>query len=260
LESLGLSESSIKIGGVMVFADGSLAAGTAALSSPYKDQPENMGKLFYKQDELADILEKIHRAGFQAVIHAMGDRAIEEALKAVEKALATIPKENHRHRIENAAVLNPKLITWMEKLGVTVSLQPYLIFSEFSVWSAMSRLGAERARWLYPLRTLIDKGIWVAGGSDCPMEPLNPFVQMKAAVARSVFPEEQITIEEALRMFTINAAYISFEENAKGSIEEGKLADLTVLSRNPLETSPEKLDSLKVEMTIIGGKIAYQRI
>lgn len=248
----------INLGGAIIFADGSLAAGTAALSSPYMDQPENMGSLFYTRKALADAITKIHRAGLQLVVHAMGDKAVEEALMAIKEALPLPFKPNHRHRIENAAVLNRELIEQMKSLGVVISLQPYLIFSEFAIWSAINRLGYERARWLYPLRTLINNGIIVAAGSDCPMEPLNPFVQMKAAVARSFFPEERVTIEEALRMFTINAAYISFEEDMKGSIEGGKLADLTVLSGNPMDTPPEKLDNIKVEMTIVGGRIVYQ--
>jgi predicted amidohydrolase YtcJ len=145
----------------------------------------------------------------------------------------------------------------MSDLEVTASVQPYLIFSEFSVWSAMDGLGSERARWLYPLKTLMTEGVIICGGSDCPMEPLNPFLHIKAAVARQFFPEEHITIDEALRMYTVNAAYASFEEDVEGSIEEGKLADLTVLSQNPLKIPPNEIDRIKVEMTIVGGKVAY---
>lgn len=248
----------IKLGGVIIFADGSLAAGTAALSSPYVNQPENMGSLHYTRESIADAITKIRRSGLQAVVHAMGDRAVKEVLMAIKETTLLSSMINHRYRIENAAVLNRELVDQMKSLGVVISIQPYLIFSEFAIWSALNRLGYDRARWLYPLRTLIDSGIIVAAGSDCPMEPLNPFVQMKAAVARSFFPEEKITIKEALQMFTINAAYVSFEEDVKGSIERGKLADLTVLSENPMDIPPEKLDNIKVEMTIVDGKIVYQ--
>ncbi|MGB9959966.1 MAG: amidohydrolase [Candidatus Bathyarchaeales archaeon] len=247
----------VKLQGVIIFADGSLASRTAALSKPYKDCPTTRGTLFYTQEQLIELIAEIRKNNLQPVIHAMGDKAVKMALNAVEEALAEADRRNLRPRIEQAAVLNKALIKRMKGLGVLVSVQPYMIFSEFSVWSAMDGLGGERARWLYPLRTLMAEGVKVCGGSDCPMEPLNPFIQIKAAVARQFFQEEQITVDEALRLYTVNAAYASFEEDLKGSVEEGKLADLTVLSQNPLEISPNEIDRIKVDMTIVGGKIAY---
>ena len=132
-------------------------------------------------------------------------------------------------------------------LGMIVSVQPKCVISEFSVWSAVDRLGFERARFLYPLKTLFREGIWVIGGSDCPMEPISPLSGIQAAVTRSYFPEEQITVDEALRMYTINAAYASHEENIKGSIEEGKLADLTVLSHDPNTVLSSKIQDIQVK-------------
>lgn len=249
----------VKLQGVIIFLDGALASRTAALSSPYKDCPTTKGTLFYAKKELKELIIKIRRNHLQPVIHAMGDQAINIALSAVEEDLDEAARKILRPRIEQAALLSMDLIKRMKALGVTASVQPYMIFSEFYVWSAIDGLGAERACWLYPLKTLFSEGVTVAGGSDCPMEPLNPFIHIKAAVARQFFPEQQITVEEALRMYTINAAYVSFEENLKGSIENGKLADLTVLSRNPLETPLNEIDSIKVEMTIVGGKIVYSR-
>jgi predicted amidohydrolase YtcJ len=247
----------VKLQGVIIFADGFLASRTAALSSPYKDCPTTKGTLFYTQKQLKDLIAEIGKNNLQPVIHAMGDQAISMALNAIEEALDETRRKNLRPRIEQAAVLNMGLIGRMSSLEVTVSVQPYLIFSEFSVWSAMDGLGSERARWLYPLKTLMTKRVIICGGSDCPMEPLNPFLHIKATVVRQFFPEEQITVNEALRMYTVNAAYASFEEDIKGSIEEGKLADLTVLSQNPLKIQPNEIDSIKAEMTIVGGKIAY---
>jgi len=243
--------------GVKVFVDGSLAARTAALHEPYSDDPATKGQLLYSQKELNAFVAKAHKANFRLVLHAMGDQAIDMSLTAIEKALMEAPRKNHRYRIEHASVLNKELIQHIKKLGVVVSIQPKVVISEFSVWSAVDRLGPKRARWLYPLKTLINEGIRVTGGSDCPMEPISPLVGIQAAVTRQFFPEEQITIDEALRMYTINAAYASFEENVKGSIEEGKLADLTVLSRNPQTTPPSKIGDIKVRMTIVGGKVVY---
>ena len=141
-----------------------------------------------------------------------------------------------------------------------VSIQPKCVISDFSVWSAVDRLGSERAKGLYPLKTLINEGIRVLGGSDCPMEPLSPLLGIQAAVTRQFFPEEQITVDEALRMYTVNASYASFEEKIKGSIEEGKLADFTILSGDPRKTPPSKIGDINVDVTIVGGKVVYQRL
>jgi predicted amidohydrolase YtcJ len=159
--------------------------------------------------------------------------------------------------MEQAAVLNQQLISRIQKLGVIVSVQPLVVASEFSVWSAAENLGAERARWLYPLKTLIETGIRVVGGSDCPMEPLSPLMGIQAAVTRTAFPEEQVTVDAALRMYTVDAAYSSNEEKVKGSIERGKVADLTVLFDNPKRVPPEEVGKIKVEMSFVGGKLVY---
>jgi predicted amidohydrolase YtcJ len=188
----------------------------------------------------------------------MGDEALDMALTAIEKTSIESPKGNWRPRIENASVLNKKLIQRMKEQKVTVSVQPCAVSSEFSVWSAVEHLGSARARWLYPVKTLIDEGIRVSGGSDCPMEPISPFLGIQAAVLRQPFPEERITVEEALRLYTVNAAYASCDEGVKGSIEEGKLADLTVISRDPRTTAPSKIKNIEVTMTIVGGKVVYK--
>jgi predicted amidohydrolase YtcJ len=244
--------------GFNIFVDGFLAARTAALYEPYCDDNSTKGQLMYKQKELNALITKAHKANFGLVIHAMGDQAINMTLTAIEKALKEAPRKNHRYRIEQASVLNKELIQRIKKLGLTVSVQPKVVVSEFSVWSAVERLGSERARWFYPLKTLIDEGIVVIGGSDCPMEPLSPLLGIHAAVARQFFPEERITVDEALRMYTVNAAYASFEEDLKGSIEDGKLADLIVLSDDPRITPTSKIGDIKVRMTIVGGKMAYR--
>jgi predicted amidohydrolase YtcJ len=142
---------------------------------------------------------------------------------------------------------------------VIVSVQPRVVASEFSVWSATEHLGAERTKWLFPLKTLIKKGVKVVGGSDCPMEPLNPLLGIQAAVTRQFFPKERITVGEALRMYTVDAAYSSSEENIKGSVETGKLADLVVLSRDPFSVPPSEIASISVELTIVGGRVVYSK-
>jgi predicted amidohydrolase YtcJ len=258
MDNLDAGVDTARMLGVKVFIDGSLAARTAALCDPYIDDPATKGLLLYSQQELNALVAKIHKAHFGLVMHAMGDQAIDESLKAIEEVLVESQKKDYRYRIEHASVLNEDLIQRIKKLGIIISVQPKCVISEFSVWSVVKRLGSERARWLYPLKTLIKEDIRVVGGSDCPMEPLSPLLGIQAAVTRPFFPEERITVDEALRMYTVNAAYASFEENVKGSIEKGKLADFTVLSADPRITSPSKIGNIKVCMTFVGGKVVFQ--
>jgi predicted amidohydrolase YtcJ len=254
-ELLRYSDAKLKVGGLMIFADGYLAARTAALLQPYGDDLSVRGELLCGQEEMNAVAAKTLRAGLQLVIHAVGDRAVDAALTMIEQVPNEAPKDV-RFRLEQAAVLNEALIKRIKTANVIVSVQPRVVASEFSVWSATEHLGAERARWLFPLKTLIKEGVKVVGGSDCPMEPLNPLLGIQAAVTRQFFPEEQITIDEALRLYTVDAAYSSDEENIKGSVETGKLADLTVLSHDPHKFP---LNQIAVEMTITGGKVVYSK-
>jgi len=254
-----LEDDRLRMGGVMVFADGFLAARTAALKEPYSDDYTTKGKLLYSREELGALVARLHKANTRLIIHAMGDQAIDLVLSILEKNLEELPRKNHRYRIEQASVLNRELIHRIKRVGAVVAVQPCTINSEFSAWSAASRLGPQRTMWLYPLKTLLKEGIRVSGGSDCPMEQISPFSGIQAAVTRQFFSEEQITVEEALHMYTVNAAYASFDENIKGSIEEGKLADLTVVSRDPRTTPPNQIANIKVKMTIVGGKIVYPK-
>jgi predicted amidohydrolase YtcJ len=202
---------------------------------------------------------KILKAGLQLVIHAMGDKAIDAALATIDDAAIKAPTKDLRVRIEQAAVLNEGLLQRMKKQKVIVSVQPLVVASEFSVWSATDHLGPKRARWLYPVKTLLKEGIMVIGGSDCPMEPLSPLLGVQATVTRDFFLEERVIVDEALRMYTVDAAYSSSEERIKGSIETGKLADLTVLSHDPRIVPLSEIENITVEMTIVGGTIVYSK-
>jgi predicted amidohydrolase YtcJ len=251
-------DSTLKVAGAVISVDGYLASKTAALFQPYTDGSEN-GKLLCTQEEMNTEAKKILKMELQLIIHAMGDKAIDTAVTAIEQVSKETPQKDRRIRVEQAAVLNQKLITRIKKDKIIVSVQPLVVASEFSVWSATENLGAERARWLYPLKTLIENGIRVIGGSDCPMEPLSPLKGIQAAVTRTAFPEEQVTVDEALRMYTIDAAYSSNEENIKGSIEAGKLANLTVLSGDPKNVSPNEIENITADMTLVGGKVVYPK-
>jgi hypothetical protein len=253
------ADSALRIGGAAIFADGYSAARTAALFQPYSDYPAASGSLLCTQEEMNALAVKVHKASLQLVIHAMGDKAVDAALTTIEETSREASGKELRNRIEQAAVLNEGLIERMKKQKVIVSVQPRVIDSEFSVWSAIDHLGPERSRWLYPLKTLLKASIRVSGGSDCPMEPLSPLLGIQAAVTREFFPEEQITVDEALQIYTVDAAYASFEENIKGSIEKGKLADLAVISRDPRAVPPNEIGNIKVEMTIVGGSVIHPK-
>jgi len=253
----GFGNEMVRLGFVKILADGSLGARTAALKQPYADKPETCGMLIYLQRKLNRLVLKAHRAGWQLAVHAIGDKAIESVINAFSKALKKFPRKDHRHRIEHCSVLNPRLIRHMKRLGLIASVQPHFIVSDFWV---VDRVGVERARWVYPFKTLLKEGVMVASGSDCPVEPISPILGVWAAVARKSFSEESLTVEEALRTYTLNAAYVSFDEARMGTIEVGKFADLAVISHDPFKLAPNDIKNISVDMTMVGGKIVYSRL
>lgn len=259
----GFGNPRLKIGAIKIILDGSLGGRTAAMLEPFSDDPENRGILIYDEAKLREIVKKAHMAEFQLAIHCIGDRAAVVALDAIEEALREKPKENHRHRIEHASVLNEELIERMKKLGIVASVQPPFIVSD-GRWM-LDRVGEERAKYVYPFKTLLEEGIKLAAGSDCPVEFMDPLPGIQAAVSRKVtpdytfIPEQRVSVEQAILMYTLGAAYASFEEDIKGSIETGKLADFVILSDDPLKVPTDKIAGIEVEMTIVGGEIVYSK-
>jgi hypothetical protein len=252
-------ESMLRLGGGLIVADGYLAAKTAALSQPYADESSNSGTLLCSKKDLASAIEMVFTSNLQLVVQAMGDKAIGVSLTTIKNVSRGSTPKTFPHRLEQPAVLNRAIIERMKEQNVVASVQPCVIASEFIVWKARDHLGEDRTRWLYPLKTLSEAGMHVAGGSDCPMEPLNPLLGIQTVVNRDFHPEERISVWEALRMYTIDAAYASGEENLKGSIEEGKFADMTVLSEDPFSVSPKDLGRIAVKMTVIGGKTVFSK-
>jgi len=253
--STGFGDDMVRLGFVKILVDGSLGGHTAALEEPYADNPGTRGTMLYTQPKLNETVLKAHKAGLQVAVHAIGDRAVNAVLKAFEEALEKVPNENHRHRIEHCSVLNPKLIERMKRINAVASVQPHFAVSDFWV---VSRVGEKRARWVYPFRSLVQSGIVVAAGSDCPVEPINPLAGVWAAATHPNNEEERVTVEEALAMYTVNGAYASFNENKVGLIKPGMLADFTVLSDDPCSVPPERIKDITVEMVIVGGKITYK--
>jgi len=248
----GFGNDWLKIGCVKILLDGSLGGRTAALKEPYADDPSNKGLLLYREEELRQLVCKAHDSGYQLAVHAIGDYAIDLSLDAIEEAQRKTPRKDHRHRVEHASIINPKQIEKMSRMEVIASVQPAFVTSDF--W-AVDRVGRKREKWVYPFKTLFRKVV-ASAGSDCPVERLDPIEGIWAAVTRGGFlPDERLGVDQVLHMYTLNAAYASFDEDEKGSISERKLADMVVLSKDPFKVPPDKLKSIKVEKVIIGGRI-----
>ena len=258
----GFGNDRLKLGPLKIFLDGGILARTAAQHQPYQNDPDNRGILWMEQEELNQLVERAHRAGFQIATHAIGDRAIESILDAYERALRKWPARNHRHRIEHCELITGCLLDRIVDLDVLPVPQP--IFLREGGDGYIKNLGEERAHKLLPLRRMLDAGLPLSGSSDSPVSAYNPLQGIETAVTRRIWdgrkigPGQEVTVAEALRMYTRGGAYASFEENQKGTIETGKLADFVVLDRNPLTTPPDELASIGVTMTVLGGKIAYQ--
>ncbi len=254
-----------KIGPLKLLGDGSLGARTAALCKPYEDDPSTTGILVFTQEELDKLVKTAHNKGMQVAIHAIGDKIMYMALESIEKALKENPRSDHRHGIVHCQITNNELINRYKELDVTAYIQP--IFLHYDIHIVEDRLGKDRAKSTYAFKTMLDRNIHIALGTDCPVEPLDVMPSIYCAVTRKDLkgypengwlPEEKLTVEEAVYNYTIGSAYASFEENIKGSITEGKLADMVVLSENIFEVEPDTIKDIVVDMTILGGKIVYQ--
>lgn len=259
----------LKIGGLKGFADGGLGASTAYFFEPYADNPKTSG-LLASQMFPEGIMEKrilsADKQGIDVAIHAIGDKANFIILNIFEKAIAENAVRDRRWRIEHAQHLRPEDIERFAKLNVIASMQPYHAIDD-GRW-AEEKIGKERCRTTYAFKSLLDKGATLALGSDWPVAPLNPLESIYAAVTRRTtdgknpggwFPEQKISLEEAIKGFTWNGAYTEHSEKTKGSVEEGKFADLVVLDQNLFKIAPEKIKDARVTMTIVGGRIVYSK-
>jgi len=259
---------SLQIGGLKGFADGSLGSATAYFFEPYVDNPKTCG-ILHSQMFPEGIMEKrvmqADQAGLQVAIHAIGDKANYLILNIFEKAIAQNGERDRRWRIEHAQHLRPAEIERMGRLHIIASVQPYQAIDD-GRW-AEKKIGKKRCQTTYAFKSLLDKGAILAFGSDWTVAPLSPLTGIYAAVTRRTIdgknpdgwiPEQKISLEEAVKGYTINGAYTEFSEKKKGSMEEGKLADLVVLDQNLFKISVEKILETKVKMTILGGKIIYK--
>jgi predicted amidohydrolase YtcJ len=248
-----------------LFADGALGSRGAALLEPYADAPQTKGVMTTPESEVYRLTRRSLQTGFQVCTHAIGDAANRSVLDAYAQAEREVPEAHDpRLRIEHAQVLAPQDIPRFTTLGVIASMQPTHCTSDMP-W-AEKRLGTQRVKGAYAWRSVKDSGAHLPLSSDFPGETLNPFYGIYAAITRQDpkgdppggwYPEQKLTLEEALSGYTVEAAYAEFEESAKGSIEKGKLADLTVISQDIAKLPPKEILSIHVLITFVGGKVVY---
>lgn len=252
----------LRIGTLKIYADGSMGAGSALFEAPYSDDPTTCGLSLLSEAELNHLIIAGDAAGVQLAIHAIGDRANSLVLDALENAYRTNGKKNRRHRIEHCQVVTPEDLLRYQSLGVIASIQPSHAIDDL-MW-AEKRIGSERCNNAYRVGSFLRHGIPIAIGTDWAVEALNPMIGLYAAVTREAiagtpaggwFPDEKISIEQAIEGYTLGSAYAEFAEQKKGSLEPGKLADIVVLSKNLIEVSPKEYLDTEVLCTIVDGKI-----
>jgi predicted amidohydrolase YtcJ len=250
------SSGPVRLNGVKVYADGSLGARTAALREPYSDDPQNSGILRHTDEELASIVEEADGAGYQVIVHAIGDRGAEQAIEAIARVAGS--KNPRRHRVEHASLLPRDLRAKMVKHGIRATVQPLFITSD--TW-AVARLGDERAKDLYPLRSMLREGIIASGGSDSPIESLSPVLAMWAAMTRGgTSMEESLSFDEAVSLYTLNANQNGFDlrfDDTNPTVTEGSPANLTLLDSDTEGIHPALLRKVGALATVVGGVLTH---
>jgi predicted amidohydrolase YtcJ len=262
----GRGDSWLRIGGLKGFVDGSLGSHTAAMMQPFTDAPNDSGLLVNTPEDLYSWTSSADKSGLHVIVHAIGDRAIDLQLNIFQRVAGENGARDRRFRIEHAQHIAPKDVPRFGQLGVIPSMQPYHAIDD-GRW-AEKIIGHERAKTTYAFRSLKETGARLAFGSDWPVAPATPLEGIYAAVTRRTLddknpqgwiPEQKISVDDALRAYTLDAAYATFEETDKGSLTPGKLADVVVIDRNLSRIPAEAIRDAGIDFTIVGGRIVYER-
>ncbi len=258
----------LRVGGLKGFSDGSLGSTTALFYDPYRDEPSTSGlpgDEMFPEGAMLERVREADRAGLQIMIHAIGDRANDLILSMYEQVERENGKRDRRFRIEHAQHLRAQDIPRFSRDRVIASMQPFHAIDD-GRW-AEKRIGKERAKTTYAFRSLLDAGATLAFGTDWTVAPLDPILTIYAAVTRRTLdgknangwvPEQKISVEETVRAYTTGSAYAEFQENVKGSITAGKLADLVILSQDIFKIDPKEIEKVKVLLTMVGGRVVYE--
>lgn len=249
----------VEFGAMKIFADGALGGRTALLKNGYADDPSTSGVAIHSPDKLKQLVYKARQYDLPIAVHTIGDLAFEYVLDAIEQ----FPSGNQRDRLIHAQILNEDLVRRAEKLPVVLDIQPRFVVSDFP-W-VIDRIGEEGMRWNYAWKTLLQRGVACAGGSDAPIEPLDPLLGIHAAVTRTapgddtVYGEEEcLSLYQAIELFTKGSAFACHHEHDRGMLKEGYSADFTILEQDPFRIDINDLLSLKVSATVVDGKIVYE--
>ncbi len=259
----GFGDAWLRIGPAKIFLDGSIGGRTARMSQPYEDEDDNLGLWMQDPQLMKNKLKAAHKAGFQCCAHAIGDAAIELLIQSFEEALAEDPRPDARHRIEHSSILRPDLIDRIQRIGAIPVPGTTFLYAFKNAY--VQNLGMDRIRYAYAMRTFFDRGIIASASTDAPVDSTRAMIGIQTMVTRRseegdvIWPEERVSLEEAVRAYTYNGAFASFEEKIKGTIEPGKLADLVVLETDLRTVAPEELEHVEVDLTIIEGDIVYSR-
>jgi len=254
----------IRFGYLKAFIDGSMGSGTALMFEPYNDEPSTSGLAMWNYDEFENMVLTADKMGFQIGVHAIGDKGNNWILNAFEKAQQVNGKRDSRHRDEHTQTLQSSDIPRFAKLGVIPSMQPTHCISDKKFYE--KRIGTERSKGAYAWRSLVDAGSVLAFGTDYQVEPLNPIEGLYAAVTRKErrgedgegwFPEQKLTMEEAIKFYTLGSSFAQFMENRKGMIKEGFLADIVIVDKDLLTIPENEIMSTRVDYTIVGGEVVY---
>lgn len=257
----GFGSEKLRIGGVKYSADGSASERTMRMSTPYQGRPDDFGLLTMTAREIHAAVEEAHRAGYQIGIHANGDVAIEMVLDAYERVQEKWPREDPRFRIEHCTLVNPSILERMQRLNVIPTPFYTYVYFHGEKWS---EYGDEKVKWMFAHRSFLDHDIRVAPASDYMPGPFLPLMAIQSMVTRRDYRgrnwglNQRVTVNEALRICTINGAYASFEEHLKGSIQEGKLADFVMLERDPAAVDPLEIKDIRVIRTYLGGEATFE--
>lgn len=251
------------MGPLKMLGDGALGARTAFLSRPYADDPSTSGLPVFSQETLDEMIGYANSVGMQVAVHAIGDGCLDRVLSAYQKALAAHPRTDHRHGIVHCQITRPDQLDTMAKLHLHIYAQS--IFLDYDTHIVRQRVGDALAATSYNWKTLMDKGLWVSNGSDCPVELPDVLNGIQCAVTRQpldgseppYLPDQAFTVQQALDSFTVTAAHASFEENTKGRIAPGMVADFVLLGANPFTTDPHALHQIPVQGTWLAGKKVY---
>ena len=256
----GFGDEWLRIGAVKYAADGSASERTMRMSTPYVGRPDDYGILTMSQEEIHDVTEDAHRNGFQIAIHANGDVTIDMVLNAYERVQRLWPRPDARHRIEHCSLVNPGLLERIKAVGAIPA--PFYTYVHYH-GNKWVEYGPEKMRWMFAHRSFLDYDIPVAPASDYTPGPYEPLMAIQSMVTRKDFdgrvwgPNQRVSVDEAMRICTMNGAYASFEEGIKGSITAGKLADFVILGDDPHEIDPDHIKEIQIVRTVVGGETMY---